>query len=233
MVSVDLSERTVLLAGGVNAWAQGIVNCFLNTSISTTCIDVADLSTALASAHTPSVIVVDLGSVHVDEHRALCTRLRMTHGARVIALGSAGERAMLLDSRGALVDTFIAKPFGCRDVADRITALLAREPADTVEYGPKSDQALRIDVERREVRRNGSPIALSRTQFDILALLARDPGHVVARGEILAAVWGPAWQGSANNVDVHIGQLRRRLGDNPDQPRIVQNVRGVGFRLRS
>lgn len=94
-------------------------------------------------------------------------------------------------------------------------------------------QTLTIDVGRREVRRDQHRIVLSRTQFDILAVLARNPGSVSTRAEIVAAVWGPAWRGSANILDVHIGHLRRRLGDRTDRPHILLNVRGIGFRLNA
>lgn len=94
-------------------------------------------------------------------------------------------------------------------------------------------QTLSIDVKRREVRRDRDRIVLSRTQFDILSVLARDPGTVSTRAEIVAAVWGPAWRGSSNILDVHIGHLRRRLGDRTDRPHILLNVRGVGFRLNA
>lgn len=76
-------------------------------------------------------------------------------------------------------------------------------------------------------------IGLTRTQFDILAALAARAGKIVTRQELRDAVWGPRWKGSANIIDVHIGHLRKRLGDNPARPLLVLNVRGIGYRLAS
>jgi DNA-binding response OmpR family regulator len=93
-------------------------------------------------------------------------------------------------------------------------------------FGPLS-----VDVARREVLVADEQISLTRTQFDILATLAQRAGAVTTRQELVDAVWGPLWSGSANIVDVHIGQLRRRLGDDPSRPLLVLNVRGIGYRL--
>jgi DNA-binding response OmpR family regulator len=90
---------------------------------------------------------------------------------------------------------------------------------------------LSVDVARREVLIANEQISLTRTQFDILATLAQRAGAVITRRELLDAVWGPYWSGSTNIVDVHIGQLRRRLGDDPSRPLLVLNVRGIGYRL--
>lgn len=93
-------------------------------------------------------------------------------------------------------------------------------------FGP-----LAVDIARREVLVAEKQISLTRTQFDILATLAARAGAVTTRQELLDAVWGPCWSGSTNIVDVHIGQLRRKLGDDPSRPLLVLNVRGIGYRL--
>jgi DNA-binding response OmpR family regulator len=93
-------------------------------------------------------------------------------------------------------------------------------------FGPLS-----VDIARREVLVAEEQISLTRTQFDILATLAQRAGAVATRQELLDAVWGPCWSGSTNIVDVHIGQLRRKLGDDPSRPLLVLNVRGIGYRL--
>jgi DNA-binding response OmpR family regulator len=89
---------------------------------------------------------------------------------------------------------------------------------------------LEVDVARREVRADDRHIELTRTEFDILARLARDPGVVVDRPSLLAAVWGPGYDDD-HVVDVHIANLRRKLDDDPERPRFVETVRGVGYRL--
>lgn len=90
---------------------------------------------------------------------------------------------------------------------------------------------LEIDVDGREVSVAETLISLTRTQFDILAVLARDPGVVFTRPQLISAVWGPSWVGDEHLVDVHIGHLRRKLGDQANMGRYVRTVRGIGYRM--
>jgi DNA-binding response OmpR family regulator len=92
---------------------------------------------------------------------------------------------------------------------------------------------LRIDVAGREVRVGDDQINLTRTEFDVLAALSARPGLVYARRQLLEAVWGDNWVGNEHLIDVHIGHLRRKLGDAPGSPRYVLTVRGVGYRMGS
>jgi DNA-binding response OmpR family regulator len=79
----------------------------------------------------------------------------------------------------------------------------------------------------------GAPIMLTRTEFDVLAALSSRPGAVLSRRQLLESVWGDTWVGSDNIVDVHVGHLRRKLGDDPALPKYVTTVRGVGYRMGS
>lgn len=91
--------------------------------------------------------------------------------------------------------------------------------------------ALSIDIDGREVHLGGVPVTLTRTEFDVLAALSSRPGAVLSRRQLLEAVWGDSWIGNDNIVDVHVGHLRRKLGDNPAEPRYVNTIRGVGYRM--
>jgi DNA-binding response OmpR family regulator len=91
---------------------------------------------------------------------------------------------------------------------------------------------LEIDEARRMVRVDGSPVDLTALEFDLLAALARDPGIVIRRQTLLDQVWGADFVADDHLVDVHVANLRRKLGDDPAQPRFVETVRGVGYRLR-
>src|SRR6266508_318496 len=90
---------------------------------------------------------------------------------------------------------------------------------------------LEIDVTAREVRVDGQPVDLTRTEFDVLAALSARPKVAFSRGQLIAAVWGDTWVGDEHLVDVHVGHLRRKLGDDPAAPRFVRTVRGVGYRM--
>jgi two-component system response regulator RegX3 len=129
-------------------------------------------------------------------------------------------------------DDYVVKPFSGPEVIARIRAVLRRakrgEPAPepVVCVGP-----LELDVEARRVRLEGDELELARKEFDLLAALARNAGRVVSREDLMSRVWDENWFGSTRTLDVHIGLLRKKLGDDPASPRFIHTVRGVGFRL--
>ena len=90
--------------------------------------------------------------------------------------------------------------------------------------------ALTLDVDGHEVTVDGTPVRLTRTEFDLLATLTRDPGVVLTREQLIAAIWGADWIGDTHLVDVHIGHLRRKLGDTAARGAYIRTVRGVGYR---
>ena len=90
---------------------------------------------------------------------------------------------------------------------------------------------LRIDVDARAVELDGEPLDLTRIEFDILAELTAEPRRVFSRAQLLASVWGGEWYGDDHMVDVHVGNLRKKLGESGSSPRFVRTVRGVGFKF--
>jgi DNA-binding response OmpR family regulator len=125
-------------------------------------------------------------------------------------------------------DDYVVKPFGFRELLARIRAVTRRAaggtPLPTVVVGD-----LEIDLRTRRVTMHGTDVELTRKEFDLLALLASDPGAVRTRQEILESVWDEHWYGPTKTLDVHIATLRKKLGD----PGLVETVRGVGFRIRT
>jgi DNA-binding response OmpR family regulator len=137
-------------------------------------------------------------------------------------------------------DDYVTKQFSPRELVARIRAMLRRPRTVAAEAGAAPDQppprvfgALCIDMDSREVFIDGEPIMLTRTEFDVLAALSARPGVVFSRRQLLDAVWAESWVGNEHLVDVHIGHLRRKLGDDPAAPRYVVTVRGVGYRMGS
>ena len=173
----------------------------------------------------PDVVVLDLMLPGIDGIE-LCRRLRTVSDAYIVMLTAKSEEVDKLVGLAIGADDYMTKPFSPRELVGRIRAML-RRPRST----PVGDVAgLDVDVARREVRADDRQVELTRTEFDILARLAREPGVVVDRPSLLAAVWGPGYDDD-HVVDVHIANLRRKLDDDPEQPRFVETVRGVGYRL--
>jgi DNA-binding response OmpR family regulator len=192
-----------------------------------TVVTAADGDAALerASVDHPDVVVLDLMLPGLDGIE-VCRRLRAFSDAYVIMLTAKSEEVDKLVGLAIGADDYLTKPFSPRELVSRIRAMLRRPRAAS---GAVS-AVLEVDVARRQVRAGDRPVELTRTEFDILAMLAREPGVVVDRPSLLAAVWGPGYDDD-HLVDVHVANLRRKLDDDPERPRFVETIRGVGYRL--
>jgi DNA-binding response OmpR family regulator len=129
-------------------------------------------------------------------------------------------------------DDYVVKPFSVAEVAARIRAVLRRAAPDrSAQHERVTIGELAIDPATRSATINGTELGLTRKEFDLLARLAREPGMVVSREDLMADVWDENWFGSTKTLDVHVGFLRRKLGDDAAAPRYLRTVRGVGFQL--
>jgi DNA-binding response OmpR family regulator len=177
--------------------------------------------------HRPRLVVLDVGLPDVDGLE-VCKRLRTTSQIPVIFLtarDSEVDRVLGLELGG---DDYVTKPFSPAELVARVKAVLRR-----VDGGPAAEVmqvgAVAIDAGRREVRVGGEPVDFTTKEFDLLRYLAERAGLALSRQQILDGVWGYDWYGDARTVDVHIAQVRKKLGDAVD----IKTVRGVGYRLES
>jgi DNA-binding response OmpR family regulator len=172
----------------------------------------------------PDVVVLDLMLPGLDGVE-VCRELRTFSSAYVVMLTAKSEEVDKLVGLAVGADDYMTKPFSPRELVARIKAILRR-----ARVAAPAAPGLDVDASRRVAQVDGQPVELTRTEFDILAALSREPGAVTDRGTLLASVWGPGYTDD-HLVDVHVANLRRKLGDNPDRPRFVETVRGVGYRL--
>lgn len=154
-------------------------------------------------------------------------------GVPVILVTARGEEVDRLVGLEIGADDYITKPFSPREVVARVRAVLRRcarggVPLARVEIGD-----LLIDSERREVTVAGELIDLTRTEFDILATMAAHPGRVYSRLQLLEAASGDAYEGYERTMDAHIKNIRRKMGDDPRNPRFIRTVFGVGYKLEA
>lgn len=190
----------------------------------------------LARESDPDVVVLDLSLPGIDGLE-VCRQLRTFSDAYVVMLTARDTEVDTIVGLSVGADDYMTKPFSPRELVARIQAMLRRPR--TVAAGPADEPPartfgdLRIDVAGREVWVGADPINLTRTEFDVLAALSARPGVVFTRRQLLEAVWGDNWVGNEHLIDVHIGHLRRKLGDDPASPRYVLTVRGVGYRMGS
>jgi two-component system, OmpR family, response regulator RegX3 len=164
----------------------------------------------------------------------VCRELRKRSQVPIIMLTARGEEADRVVGLELGADDYVVKPFSAREVVARIRAVLRRtEAPEQPDDGPVEVGALRVDPARREATIDGESIELSRKEFELLHLLIRNAGSVVTRERLIDEVWDPNWFGSTKTLDVHVSGLRRKLGDDPAEPRYLHTVRGVGFRFSS
>jgi DNA-binding response OmpR family regulator len=184
-----------------------------------------------ARATSPDVVILDVMLPGLDGIE-VCRQLRTFSDAYVLMLTARGEEVDRIVGLTIGADDYLVKPFSPRELVARIKAVLRRprEPAVGAAAAPTS--GLEVDERRRLVRVDGVTVDLTALEFDLLALLARDPGTVVRRTELLDRLWGAEFVADDHLVDVHIANLRRKLGDDPASPRFIETVRGVGYRLR-
>jgi DNA-binding response OmpR family regulator len=149
-------------------------------------------------------------------------------------LTARGEEADRVVGLELGADDYVVKPFSAREVIARIRAVLRRaEAPGPTTAEPITVGAVRLDPSRREITVDGRPCDLSRKEFDVLQLLMQNAGTVVTREQLIQDVWDTNWFGSTKTLDVHVSALRRKLGDDPNEPRYLHTLRGVGFRFAS
>lgn len=178
----------------------------------------------------PDVVILDVMLPGLDGIE-VCRQIRTFSDAYVLMLTARGEEIDRIVGLTVGADDYLVKPFSPRELVARVKALL-RRPRRPADPGAALPSGLELDVARRAVRVDGTPVELTALEFDLLAVLVRDPGVVIGRQALLDRVWGADVIAEDHLVDVHIGNLRRKLGDDPGRPRFVETVRGVGYRLR-
>jgi two-component system alkaline phosphatase synthesis response regulator PhoP len=184
--------------------------------------------------HEPDLILLDLmlpGLSGLEVAR----RLRTKRPVPILMLTARGSEDDMLQGFAAGADDYLVKPFSPKVLVARVRAILRRSGAGLQEEEEKALTVGSISIDRRtrEVRVEGREVELTTTEFDLLRVLAEHPGWVYSREELLESVWGYNYLGDSRLVDVHIANLRKKIGDDPADPQFVRTVRGVGYKLQS
>ena len=173
------------------------------------------------AAEAPDVVILDLMLPGLDGVE-VCRQIRTFSDAYVLMLTARSEEIDRVVGLSVGADDYVVKPFSPREVVARIKALLRRPRATGRALAP---DGLVVDEQRHDVLVDGRPIELTAIEFGIVAALARNPGIVLTRAALLDGVWGPEFVGDDHLVDVHVANLRRKLGDDPGRTRFVETVR--------
>jgi DNA-binding response OmpR family regulator len=182
-----------------------------------------------ASHDDVSLVVLDL-MVPGLPGLEVCRRLRQSSTVPIVMLTARAAEDDRLAGFDAGADDYVSKPFSPKEVVARVQAVLRRSPETPSPPRPVSVGELEIDLWARQARVGGRPVTLTATEFRVLAALARHPGRVFTRDELLARAFGPDYDGLDRTVDVHITNLRRKI-EPGREPRYLLTAHGLGYRL--
>ena len=186
----------------------------------------------LAYVFQPDLIVLDIMLPGIDGLEVL-RQLRQTSDVYVLLLTAKADETDKIVGLTVGADDYLTKPFSPRELVARIKAILRRGRDNDTGERTLIVGSLRIDPETRQVWNDSRLIDLTTIEFDILHALARHPGRVLSREQIIEQVWGYDYYGDERVVDVHIGRLRKKLDDDAGKPETIVTVRGVGYRLEA
>ena len=183
---------------------------------------------AMLSAHPPDAMVLDLilpDMSGID----VCRHVREHSDMPIVVLSAVGEERTKVDALDAGADDYVTKPFGLNELTARLRAVLRRvprppEPVITMD-------GLEIDLDAQSVRVGGSPVQLTRTEFQLLRLFAENRGKLLTHRMILQRVWGPSYQVESHYLHVYISRLRQKIERDPTRPQHLLTEPGAGYRL--
>lgn len=185
-----------------------------------------------AAASAPMVVLLDLTLPGLSGLE-VCTRLRSWYEGPILVISANGDEATIVQALDLGADDYLTKPFRPAELAARIRALLRRSADDSEQQVSIDVGGLTVDLPKRRVYRSAREIRLTKTEFDIVACLAKRRDRVVTAETILQTVWGPHHGEYAQTLRVHIGHIRRKLEPTPASPRYIITEPGVGYRLCS
>jgi DNA-binding response OmpR family regulator len=190
----------------------------------------------MARSVDPDVVVLDLGLPRLDGVE-VCRELRTFSDCYVVMLTARAEEVDKLIGLSVGADDYMTKPFSPRELVARVRVMMRRPRRSVGRLQPSTEEPARtfgplvVDPAGREATMDGHLVPLTRTEFDVLEVLSARPKLAFTRRRLIETVWGEGWVGDEHLVDVHIGHLRRKLGDEAASPRFIRTVRGVGYRM--
>jgi two-component system, OmpR family, response regulator RegX3 len=228
METVSTAGRRILVVEDEEAISTPFAEALRRAGFQPTVTGTAAGALELAEEIDPDLVILDLALPDGDG-RDVCRELRRRSDVPILMLTARGTETDRVVGLEIGADDYVVKPFSAREVISRIRAVLRRTGArESAPEAPVEVGAIELDPAARVARLDGEALDLSRKEFDLLAELMRHAGHVVTREDLMAKVWDVNWFGSTKTLDVHIGWLRRKLGE---RATYIETVRGVGFRF--
>ncbi|MBN9049517.1 MAG: response regulator [Rhizobiales bacterium] len=208
---------------------------FLKPALEANSYQVASAATAAEgvkriAAETPDIVLLDLGLPDGDG-KDVIRQVRQFSDVPIVVL-SAREREMeKIEALDLGADDYVNKPFNVGELLARMRTALRHRMQRNAEVPVLKVGGLEVDAVRHRVMRGGVELKLTPKEFELLAFLAKHAGRVVTHRQILAAVWGPAHTEDTQYLRVYVGQLRQKIEERPDDPRVILTEPGIGYRI--
>jgi two-component system KDP operon response regulator KdpE len=206
----------------------------LRTSLRARAFDVVECATAeegivQVADNRPDVVLLDLGLPDLDGLEAL-RRMRSFSEIPVVVLTARDRQQDKIEALDAGADDYVTKPFDVAELLARIRAVLRRVPHAPATPALVEVEGLTVDLVRRQVRLEGEAVHLTKTELALLEQFASQPGKLLTHEYLLRKVWGDGYGSESNYLRVYVGQLRRKLGDDAANPRLIVTEPGIGYR---
>jgi DNA-binding response OmpR family regulator len=225
-----VTEQTVLVVDDEAAIAEAVRARLSSEGFRVVVAADGPQALELASAERPDLVVLDLMLPGMDGLE-VCRRLQSERWMPVLMLTARTEEADKVAGFAVGADDYLTKPFSLRELAIRVKAILRR--VERIASAPSTEPiergGLSVDAARRKVSVDGEEIPLTPLEFEILLALAREPGVVFTREQLMDRVWGYRDYAGGRVVDSHVARIRRKLGEDGTEPRFVRTVHGVGY----
>ena len=231
-MNVPGQRPTILLVEDERAITEPLAEALEREGFVTSLAGTAAEAMEKAANPAPDLVLLDIG-LPDGSGLDVCRELRRRSEVPIIMLTARGAESDRVAGLELGADDYIVKPFSAREVMARVRAVLRRtgpaaagDDSDRVQIGE-----LTLDTAKHEARLGNEPLELSRKEFELLRVLMEGAGSVITREALIEEVWDMNWFGSTKTLDVHVSGLRRKLDDDPKEPRYIHTVRGVGFRF--
>jgi DNA-binding response OmpR family regulator len=188
------------------------------------------LALQMARSESPDLIVLDLMLPEISGWD-VCRTLRTESNVPIIMLTALGDDSDKILGLELGADDYVVKPFNPKELVSRIRAVLRRTENTAIKTKRIEITGLSIDLEKHEVKRGNKLLELTPTEFELLRVMAEAPGRVYSRMQLLDKVQGSAYEGYERVIDSHIKNLRKKVETDPDLPRYIVTVRGIGYKL--
>ena len=231
-MNVSSQRPTVLLVEDEQGITEPLAEALEREGFNAAVAGTAAQAMEMAAGREPDLVLLDIG-LPDGSGLDVCRELRRQGDVPIIMLTARGSEADRVAGLELGADDYVVKPFSAREVMARVRAVLRRATPTT---GGDAGKPIRIgnlslDTAKHEVRLDGAKLELSRKEFELLRVLMESAGSVLTREALIDEVWDMNWFGPTKTLDVHISGLRKKLDDDPKEPRYIHTVRGVGFRF--